>query len=192
MSLDVRSVAAVLHVSPTTLYKYRFNEEINAAERRQRGKTHLSGSEIEKRFFAEQLDQLKTELEKERENRSRGVVSSRSEACQKFVPRRLEHEWRAEALSAFLMRAQCGYTSSVTVKPFTHKQGQYLAFIHYFSKVNRRPPAEADMQRYFQVSPPSVHQMILTLEANRFIQRTPGQGRSIRLLLAREDLPDLE
>jgi repressor LexA len=80
----------------------------------------------------------------------------------------------------------------VTVKPFTHKQGQYLAFIHYFSKVNRRPPAEADMQRYFQVSPPSVHQMILTLEANRFIQRTPGQGRSIRLLLAREDLPDLE
>ena len=58
MSLDVRSVAAVLHVSPTTLYKYRFNEEINAAERRQRGKTHLSGSEI---------DQLKTELEKERE-----------------------------------------------------------------------------------------------------------------------------
>jgi DNA-binding MarR family transcriptional regulator len=90
------------------------------------------------------------------------------------------------------MRAQCGYTSSVTVKPFTHKQGQYLAFIHYFSKVNRRPPAEADMQRYFQVSPPSVHQMILTLEANRFIQRTPGQGRSIRLLLAREDLPDLE
>jgi hypothetical protein len=67
MSLDVRSVAAVLHVSPTTLYKYRFNEEINAAERRQRGKTHLSGSEIEKRFFAEQLDQLKTELEKERE-----------------------------------------------------------------------------------------------------------------------------
>ena len=80
----------------------------------------------------------------------------------------------------------------MTAKPFTQKQGQYLAFIYYFSKVNCKPPAEADMQGYFQVSPPSVHQMILTLEANGFIQRTPGQGRSIRLLLAREDLPDLE
>lgn len=77
-------------------------------------------------------------------------------------------------------------------KPFTHKQGQYLAFIYYYSKVHGQPPAEADMQRYFSVSPPSVHQMILTLEANGFIERIPGQGRSIRLLLAREALPDLE
>ena len=77
-------------------------------------------------------------------------------------------------------------------KPFTHEQGQYLAFIYYYSKVNGRAPAEADMQRHFSVSPPSVHQMILTLEANGFIERIPGQGRSIRLLLAREDLPDLE
>lgn len=77
-------------------------------------------------------------------------------------------------------------------KPFTQKQGQYLAFIHYYSRINGRPPAEADMQRYFRVSPPSVHQMVLTLEANGFIERTPGQGRSVRLLLAREDLPDLD
>jgi len=80
----------------------------------------------------------------------------------------------------------------VPTKPFTNKQGQYLAFIYYYSKVNGQPPAEADMQRYFRVSPPSVHQMVLTLEANGFIERTPGQGRSIQLLLAREDLPDLE
>ncbi len=77
-------------------------------------------------------------------------------------------------------------------KPFTNKQGQYLAFIHYYSKVNGRPPAEADMQRYFRVSPPSVHQMVIALETNGLIERTPGQGRSIRLLVAREDLPDLE
>ena len=77
-------------------------------------------------------------------------------------------------------------------KPFTNKQGQYLAFIYYYSKVNGQPPAEADMQRYFRVSPPSVHQMVLTLEANGFIERTPGKGRSIRLLLARQDIPDLE
>lgn len=37
---------------------------------------------------------------------------------------------------------------------FTPKQGQYLAFIHAYTRINRRPPAEADMQRRFQVTPP--------------------------------------
>lgn len=76
--------------------------------------------------------------------------------------------------------------------PFTEKQGKYLAFIYYYTKLNGRPPAEADMERYFQVTPPSVHQMVLTLEAKGFIERIPGQGRSIRLLIPREQLPDLE
>lgn len=75
---------------------------------------------------------------------------------------------------------------------YTNKQGQYLAFIYYYTKLNGRAPSEADMQRYFKVTPPSVHQMVVTLEANRLIERTPGQGRSIRLLLPRDELPDLE
>ena len=74
---------------------------------------------------------------------------------------------------------------------YTSKQGQYLAFIYYYSKINGQAPSEADIQRYFQVSPPSVHQMILTLEKHGFIERKPGQGRSIKLLLTREQLPDL-
>ena len=79
------------------------------------------------------------------------------------------------------------------MKPnFTEKQGQYLAFIYYYTKVNGRPPAEADMQRHFRVTPPSVHQMVLTLELHGFIERIPGQGRSIRLLVPREQLPELE
>ena len=75
---------------------------------------------------------------------------------------------------------------------YTPKQGQYLAFIYYFTKIHKRAPAEADIQRYFDVTPPTVHQMILSLEKQRFIERTPGQARSIRLLLGREALPDLE
>ena len=47
---------------------------------------------------------------------------------------------------------------------FTPKQGQYLAFIYAYTLVNGRPPAQADMQRFFQVTPPTVHQMLLTLE----------------------------
>ena len=74
---------------------------------------------------------------------------------------------------------------------FTAKQGQYLAFIYAYTCIMRRPPAEADMQRHFQVTPPTVHQMVLTLEQAGLIQRHPGQPRSIQLLVAAEDLPVL-
>jgi len=76
--------------------------------------------------------------------------------------------------------------------PFTKKQGQYLAFIYNYSKIHRKAPAELDFQRHFGVSPPTVHQMIQTLELKRFIARTPGQARSIRLLVPPEHLPRLE
>lgn len=75
---------------------------------------------------------------------------------------------------------------------YTPLQGQYLAFIYYYTKIHGQPPAEADIQQYFKVSPPSVHQMILTLEKNQLIERVPGKARSIRLLLSREELPDLK
>jgi hypothetical protein len=76
-------------------------------------------------------------------------------------------------------------------KNYTEKQGQYLAFIYYYGKIHGYPPSEAGMQQYFRVSPPSVHQMIMTLENHGLIERTPGQARSIRLLIPREELPDL-
>ncbi len=75
---------------------------------------------------------------------------------------------------------------------YTQKQGKYLAFIYYYTRIHGYPPAEADMQNYFKVSPPSVHQMVLTLERRGFIERIPGQPRSIRVLLPKEDLPALE
>ena len=75
---------------------------------------------------------------------------------------------------------------------YTRRQGQFLAFIYYYTKVNGIPPSEADIARFFKVTPPSAHGTVLTLEKRRLIQRTPGQARSIRLLLPREELPDLE
>lgn len=77
-------------------------------------------------------------------------------------------------------------------QPYTSKQGQYLAFIHYYTKINGRPPAEADMQRYFGVSAPAVHQMVVKLDQKGLIEREPGKPRTIRNVLDREDLPDLE
>jgi DNA-binding MarR family transcriptional regulator len=72
---------------------------------------------------------------------------------------------------------------------FTPKQGQYLAFIDAYARLNRRPPAEADMQRFFGVSPPSVHQMVLTLERAGFVRRRPGEPRSIEVLVPSKRLP---
>jgi DNA-binding MarR family transcriptional regulator len=80
---------------------------------------------------------------------------------------------------------------SPSAKAFTPKQGQYLAFIYAYTRLNRRPPAEADMRRHFQVTPPSVHQMVLTLERAGFIRRQPGVARSIEMLVDPERLPVL-
>jgi len=75
---------------------------------------------------------------------------------------------------------------------YTSKQGQYLSFIYYYKMINGCAPAELDIQKFFRVSAPSVHQMVLTLERGGLISRTPGQGRSITLNVPREHLPDLE
>ena len=77
-------------------------------------------------------------------------------------------------------------------KKYTSKQGQYLAFIHYYTKINGCAPAEADMQRYFKVSPPSVHQMVIILERKKLIKKTPREARSIRILFPAEELPCLK
>ena len=75
---------------------------------------------------------------------------------------------------------------------YTTKEGQYLAFIYYYTKLHRRSPAEHDMQLYFRTTPPAVHDMVVKLEKHGFISKEPGKPRSIRLLLRREELPDLE
>ena len=75
---------------------------------------------------------------------------------------------------------------------FTPKQGQYLAFIYYYTKIQGIAPAEADLQKYFKVSAPSVHRIIVTLEGNGLIKRTPKVARSIELLVSRKEIPDLE
>ncbi len=75
---------------------------------------------------------------------------------------------------------------------FTERQGQFLAYIHQYSLVNGCAPAEADMQRFFEITPPSVHSMVLTLERRGLIRRVPGQARSITLAVPPESLPPLQ
>ena len=75
---------------------------------------------------------------------------------------------------------------------YTAREGQYLAFIYYYTKLHGRSPAEHDMQLYFRTTPPTVHDMVVKLDKHGLISREPGVPRSIRLLLKREELPDLE
>jgi len=75
---------------------------------------------------------------------------------------------------------------------FTKLQGQYLAFIVAYTKLNRRAPADADLQRYFDVTPPSVHNMIVTLERRGLIKRAPGRARSIEIVVPLNEVPPLD
>jgi Mn-dependent DtxR family transcriptional regulator len=74
---------------------------------------------------------------------------------------------------------------------FTDLQGQYLAYIATYTKLHRRPPAEADLQEYFRVSPPAVHRMIVVLTERGLIRRQPGAPRSIEVLVPPDHLPAL-
>ena len=98
--------------------------------------------------------------------------------------------------SAFVAKAFGGVkreaSGGLGASKATPRQGQFLAFIYYYTKLNGRPPAEADMRRYFGTTPPAVHQMVVTLERLGMIERSPGVARSIRLLVPRAQLPDLE
>jgi Mn-dependent DtxR family transcriptional regulator len=77
-------------------------------------------------------------------------------------------------------------------RKFTFLQGQYLAFIRAYTLIHGEPPAEADMQRFFRVTPPSVHGMVLSLAERGLVERIPGRPRSLRILVPPEELPPLE
>ena len=74
---------------------------------------------------------------------------------------------------------------------YTSREGQVLAFIHHYTTLHGRPPAEAEIAHFFQVTPPSAHLMVLALERRGLITRTPGEARSIKLRVPPEELPVL-
>jgi len=75
---------------------------------------------------------------------------------------------------------------------FTDRQGQFLAFIHLYRKLNRQGPAELDMVKYFRVTPPSVHGMVVKLEELGLVTRERGVPRSVRVAIPEEEIPELE
>lgn len=65
----------------------------------------------------------------------------------------------------------------------TKRQLEYLAFISKYIHRFGRAPAEADIERHFLVSAPSVNQMMQMLERRGFITRQAGVPRSTRICI---------
>ncbi len=100
-----------------------------------------------------------------------------------------------EALSALgVTSADVPHPSARSVDRPTPKQGQFLAYIHAFMRTNvaGTAPTHAELQRFFNLTAPSVNSMLARLEQRGFIQRTPGQARGIALTIDPALLPDLE
>jgi hypothetical protein len=76
----------------------------------------------------------------------------------------------------------------------TCQQGQFLAFIHEYVMRNEAgvAPTHAAIQRYFNLTAPSVNSMLIRLEKLGFIQRIPGKARGIELIISPEKIPQLE
>ena len=74
----------------------------------------------------------------------------------------------------------------------TRIQRQYLAYVHYYTKVHRRPPAEDEIVDFFGVEGRSAIGMILRLARLGYLFRVPGQPRTLRVRLPLEEIPDLE
>lgn len=76
----------------------------------------------------------------------------------------------------------------------TRQQGQFLAYISEYVASNRAgvAPSHADLQRFFNLTPPSVNSMLQRLERCGFIRRVPGKARAIEVLVPAAHLPPLE
>jgi len=75
---------------------------------------------------------------------------------------------------------------------YTPKQGRYLAYIHNYTVLHGRPPAEAEISEFMGVTQPAVHTMVLALAKRKLISREPGAARSLRVLVPPEHLPSID
>jgi hypothetical protein len=89
-------------------------------------------------------------------------------------------------------RARAGSRKRAPKPAFTRRQGQFLAFIHQYHRLHRRGPAELDLVKFFGLTPPSVHGMLVRLEELGLVTREPGVARSVRVAVPEEDIPSLE
>ncbi len=67
-----------------------------------------------------------------------------------------------------------------------------MAFIATYIRLNNIPPAESDIQKFFKVTTPTAHQMVVILESIGAIKRKPRVARSIEIILDQSEIPPLK
>ena len=104
----------------------------------------------------------------------------------------------AEAISAALrcLDAVAAKKSRTAPSPGapTHQQGQFLAFIREYMMRNHAgvAPTHAALQKFFNLTPPSVNSMLIRLERRGFIRRVPYRARAIELTIEPDLIPPLD
>jgi SOS-response transcriptional repressor LexA len=89
----------------------------------------------------------------------------------------------------YLRASGTGQRKDCDMADFSPTQGRYLAYIHAYMEGFGLPPSESEIAVAIGVSPPSVNQMMKTLERKGLIRRQRGVPRSIEILIARDALP---
>jgi repressor LexA len=76
----------------------------------------------------------------------------------------------------------------------TRQQGQFLAFIREYMMRNHAgvAPTHAALQRFFNLTPPSVNSMLIRLERRGFIRRIPHLAQAIELTIEPDLIPPLD
>lgn len=107
-------------------------------------------------------------------------------------------ESAAEAIGKTLRRLQSVAPKEAQSSPLpggpTRQQGQFLAFIEEYMMRNEAgvAPSHADLQRFFNLTPPSVNSMLIRLEQRGFIRRVPGKARAIEITIGPDSIPPLD
>ena len=70
----------------------------------------------------------------------------------------------------------------------TTRQREYVSFIKAFTDRWGVPPSFEEIGRHFETTAPSVNGMVKTLEARGFLSRVPGAARTLRVLVAADEL----
>ncbi len=121
---------------------------------------------------------------------SAALVSDIAEFWAKVAGKDMEDNVVQERLQPSI--AEGHGTSTVRRHAWTHRQGQFLAFIHWYRRLHRQSPAEADLAKYFRLTPPAVHSMVVKLRDLGPIAGRPGAPRSLLVLVSENELPQLE
>jgi repressor LexA len=128
----------------------------------------------------------------------RGIIESDALMAETPIEAQAAMESAAEAIGTILRRFK-----SITPKKApsfapsggpTRRQGQFLAFIREYMMRNEAgvAPSHADLQRFFNLTPPSVNSMLIRLEQRGFIHRIPGKARAIEITTRPDSIPPLD